>query len=48
MKKIRIFVDFDNEIIFFSNTFMKGARQMGSGEYELYMKVVLDFPNYKE
>ncbi len=40
-------IDFDNEMIFFSTTFMKGARQMGSGEYELYMRVVSDFPDFK-
>lgn len=46
-KELGFWIDFDNEMIFFSNTFMKGARQMGSGEYELYMRVVSDFPDFK-
>lgn len=46
-KELGFWIDFDNEMIFFSNTFMKGARQMGSGEYELYMRVVTDFPDFK-
>lgn len=48
MKQVLGFwIDFDNEMIFFSSTFMNGARQMGSGEYDLYMKVVTDFPEFK-
>lgn len=41
------FFDIENETIFFSKTFMKGAKQMGSGESVLYMNIVSDYPNFK-
>lgn len=41
------FVDENEKIIFLSSTFMNGAKVMSSGEYQLYMQLLADFPNYK-
>ena len=42
------FVDENEKIIFISETFMNGAKVMSSGECQLYMQLIADYPNYKQ
>jgi len=42
------FINYDEKTIFFSNTFMKWAKVMTTGEYQLYMEVISDFPDFKQ
>lgn len=45
--KFGFFIDDNEKIIFFSSTFMKWAKVMSTGEHQLYMQVIADFPNFK-
>lgn len=47
-KAFGFFVNFDKEEIYFSRTFMDGAKVMGSGEFQMYMELQNEFPTFKK